>query len=393
MQNGYNLDLYHVPKELGLQLEMMKRENAEDLKEIDKNWYRNIDWNKFLELAIHHRVYSFIYPKLKEIDETLIPVYVMGNLQRHFKINTFQMLHLSGEMEKVSQLFIENEIRPIFLKGPVLAYDLYGDISLRTCSDLDLLIPLQDLDRAEELLLKLGYMKDDYILTVLNDWKWRHHHLTYIHPHKNIKIELHWRLNPGPAKEPHFEELWSRKRKSSLTSYPVYFLGKEDLFLFLVSHGARHGWSRLRWLVDIHQMVKQEIDWRKISQLLKRYQYLQIGGQALILASQLLETPLVKEMKPLLSGSRSRVLAQEAIFYLEEMVNLHTDPVPEDVAKYHKYHLFSLMSNQQKFFFIISFLYPYPEDAETLPLPKYLHFLYFPLRPVLWAWRKTREYV
>ena len=52
------------------------------------------------------------------------------------------------------------------------------------------------------------------------------------------------------------------------------------------------------------------------------------------------------------------------------MVNLHTDPVPEDVAKYHKRHLFSLMSNQQKIFFILSFLYPFPTDAETLPLPK-----------------------
>ena len=58
---------------------------------------------------------------------------------------------------------------------------------------------------------------------------------------------------------------------------------------------------------------------------------------------------------------------------------------------YHKRHLFSLMSNQQKFLFIMSFLYPYPEDAEILPLPKYLHFLYFPLRPFLWAWRKSKE--
>ena len=107
-------------------------------------------------------------------------------------------------------------------------------------------------------------MKDDYIVKVLNDWKWRHHHITYFHPQKKIKLEVHWRLNPGPGKEPCFNELWERKRISSLTSFPVYFLGREDLFLFLVSHGARHGWSRLRWLVDIHQLVKQELDWSKL---------------------------------------------------------------------------------------------------------------------------------
>ena len=288
-------------------------------------------------------------------------------------------------------MFLENGIRTIFLKGPVIAYDLYGDISLRTSSDLDFLIPLHDLNQAEDLLLKLGYVKDDYIAKVLNDWKWRHHHITFFHPQRKIKLEVHWRLNPGPAKEPAFNDLWERKRISSLTGSPVYFLGREDLFLYLVTHGARHGWSRLRWLVDIHQIVQQELDWSKLYQLLKKYQYLHVGGQALILASQLLKTPIVEEMKLLLSVNTSARLAQEAIFYLEEMVNLHTDPVPENVAMYHKRHLFSLMSKRQRLIFIMSFLYPYPEDAEVFPLPKYLQFLYFPLRPFLWAWRKSMK--
>ena len=81
---------------------------------------------------------------------------------------------------------------------------------------------------------------------------------------KEVKLEVHWRLNPGPAKEPTFNELWERKRISILlTDSPVYFLGREDLFLFLVTHGARHGWSRLRWLVDIHQIVNKIINWIK----------------------------------------------------------------------------------------------------------------------------------
>ncbi|WP_217582298.1 nucleotidyltransferase family protein, partial [Lysinibacillus sp. GbtcB16] len=79
-----------------------------------------------------------------------------------------------------------------------------------------------------------------------------------------IKIEIHWRLHPGPGKEPSFEALWERKRTSTLTSESIYQLGREDLFLFLISHGARHGWSRLRWLLDINQMVKQGLDWKEV---------------------------------------------------------------------------------------------------------------------------------
>ena len=49
------------------------------------------------------------------------------------------------------------------------------------------------------------------------------------------------------------------------------------------------------------------------------------------------------------------------------------------------------MSLQQKSLFIMSLFHPYSEDAEVLPLPEKFHFLYFPLSPILWAWRKTRK--
>ncbi|MDF2859199.1 MAG: Renal dipeptidase, partial [Neobacillus sp.] len=352
---------------------------------------KEIDWNLFLDLAMHHRIYPLIYPKLKKHE--WVPENVRNILDQQYRQNTFQMLHLSAEMEKISQIIAENHIRLLILKGPVLSADLYGEVSLRTCGDLDVLVPIYDLERVDQLLSGQGYLKDDYIQTVLGDWKWRHHHVTYFHPQKNIKIEIHWRLNPGPGKEPHFDDLWERKRISSLTSTAVYYLGREDLFLFLASHGARHGWSRLRWLTDIDGILKQEIDWVKLIKRLKQYQYLHLGGQALILASQLLNSKLVEDSKPLFQGKRPKKLAQEAVFYFERMVNLHTFPVPEDIAVYHKRHLFSLMAAKQKLFFILSFLYPYPEDTEILPLPKQFHFLYFPLRPILWTWRKLKKQV
>ncbi len=392
MENNLSLDVSLIPKELKLILEIIKIEDTKSLQVNLREWYKDIDWSLFLELAMHHRVYPVLSNKFKEIDESQIPQYVIQTINSAYKKNTLHMLHLSGEMVEICKIFNDNQLRLLILKGPLLGEDLYGDVSLRTSGDLDVLIPINDLDKVNELLSKLGYEKDDYIQTILNDWKWRHHHVTYFHPHKGIKLEIHWRLNPGPGKEPRFIELWGRKRVSSLTSYPIYYLGREDLFLFLVSHGARHGWSRLRWLVDINQIVRQKIDWVTLINLLKKYHYLIVGGQALVLSSQLLTTHITNEMNTLIKGNYPKRLAQAAIFYLEKIVNLHTNPVPNDVSIYHKRHLFFLMSKKQRLFFIMSFLYPYPDDAETLPLPKHLHLLYFPLRPFLWAWRKTRKH-
>ncbi|WML51579.1 nucleotidyltransferase family protein [Neobacillus sp. PS3-12] len=391
MNNELYINLDEFPNELQLLLFILKNKMDDHSIGLCKEQYKNIDWNLFLVLVKHHRVTPLIYTKLKSINQSFIPLFIIQTLFQDYQKNIFNMLHLSGEAEILANTFSDNQIRTLFLKGPVLGSDLYGDISLRMSSDLDLLIPISDLNKAENILLSLGYIKDDYIETVLNDWKWRHHHITFFHPERKIKVEVHWRLNPGPGKEQKFNEMWDRKRVSSLTSRPVYMLGLEDLFLFLVSHGARHGWSRLRWLVDINQLINKEFDWIKSIHLLEKSQLVQIGGQASILASQLLGTNIPIEFNNLIKNKKYQQLALEAVFYIKQMVNLHTPTVPEEISDYHKRHLFSLMSMEQKVVFILSFLYPYPEDAEFLPLPKSLHLLYFPLRPFILISRKLKK--
>lgn len=389
MKNRFNLNLAELSIEMKLLLRIMKSAtghlgSANDVHE-------TIDWNHFLQLTRHHRVYPMVYKMVKNIGIEEIPSGIVHKLESIYRKNTLRMLYISGEMEQLSRFLAKNEIQSIFLKGPVLATDLYGDISLRTSSDIDILIPLDKLNNVEKLLFKEGYKKDEYIQTILNDWKWRHHHFTFYHPKKDIKVEIHWRLNPGPAKEPRFDDLWERKRKSKISNFPIYLLGREDLFFFLVTHGARHGWSRLRWLQDIDQLIKQKLDWKKVIYLLGENQSLHIGGQALILVNTLLEARLTEDMQLLTQNRRSKRLAQEAIFYIKQMVNLHTEPLPLEVERYHGRHIFHLMSHRQQITFLLSFLYPYPIDAETMPLPKALHFLYFPLRPFLCAWRRSTK--
>ena len=149
-----------------------------------------VDWDLFLELTRHHRIYPLLYSRLKYLSSDGIPSFVIERLSRDYKKNTFRMLHLSGEMEMLSKMFFNKNIKSIYLKGPVLAHDLYGDVSLRTSSDLDLLISICDLEIVDEMLIGEGYEKDEYIETVLNDWKWRHHHFNYFHPMKGIKVEV-----------------------------------------------------------------------------------------------------------------------------------------------------------------------------------------------------------
>ncbi len=197
--------------------------------------------------------------------------------------------------------------------------------------------------------------------------------------------------NPGSSNEPSFDELWERRRTGSRSSCPVYFLSQEDLFFHLVTHGARHGWFRLRWLTDIDRMVRQGLNWSQLLPSLMRYDAAHLGSQSLILIAQLLHTPVNNEMKSIMNSSRGRQLAQMTLHIINNIVNLTDMPISEDVDKYYRGYLLSTMSMYQRWIYIIGLLYPSSYDAVTLPLPKVLHFMYFPLRPFLWLWRRLNQ--
>ncbi|MFC5701755.1 nucleotidyltransferase family protein [Cohnella faecalis] len=382
-------DIDGLPQELRLLLRMLSTENGGEPLSAEAAPYEDIDWGRFQRLAMHHRVYPSLYAILKKAALPWVPQPLIQDLSREYKKNTFRMLRLTGEMERICALLADQGVRSIVLKGPPLARELYGDVSLRTSKDLDIMIPIDDVDKTDRLLTQLGYKCVDFVPNILNGWRWRQHHAGYDHPDLPINLEIHWRLSPGPSREPGFEELWERRRISEMTPTPIHYLGAEDSFLYLVTHGARHGWFRVRWLGDIDILACRHADeWAKIEALMDRYQARDMVGQSLYLISALWSTPLTPDMRRYSSGTKAQTLGRQALYFIREMVE---NPPPE-LERKHKQYLFSLKSFRQKILYALSFLYPYPKDVETLPLPKPVHFLYFPLRPFLWMWRKARKH-
>lgn len=387
----HETELYgtRFPKELKLILSMLRGDLTDLTSEEIKSRLHNIDWPLFLKLAYHHRLYSVIYVQLKKLNSPFVPAAVMERLKQQFTINTFRMLQLTAEMEQVCGAFRERGIRTITLKGPALAHDLYGEVSMRTSKDLDILIPVQDVEAAERILIDLGYQcKEGERALTVRSWKWREHHICYVHPDKRTQVEIHWRLNPDSGRETDFEVLWKRSRFSSYTQTPVRMLEREDLWVYLVTHGARHGWFRLRWLLDIDQMIRtMPLDMKKIERRLKAEGRLSIGSQTLHLTSDLLHTPLDDDFTSILTMNEraGRRLAREGSLFMNDMLD------SPDQLKHYRSYLFSLRSTRQKWFFFVERLYPSTWDVQQFPLPRPLFFLYFPLRPFLWFWRRLKR--
>ncbi|RAS86763.1 nucleotidyltransferase domain-containing protein [Priestia endophytica] len=402
MEKNSELDLSLLPRELKAMLNILNHREGSLVLE------QNMDWHYFLQLVKHHRIYPLVYAKLRELRDQAVPPFVMEMLTREYQKNTFSMLHLSAEMERVSKWFSEQNIKLLFLKGPPIAQDIYGDISLRTSKDLDVLIQFEDVKKAEDVLIGLGYEREDRFFSLLNEWKWLHHHIIYFHPQKKIQVEIHWRSQPFPIKQPTFHELWERRRKSEVTSSPVYFLGEEDLFIFLIAHGTRHGWFRLRWLADIDYMIRRKQPFKKVEQLRSRKQF-NLIGQALLVSSAFFETPIPEEAKSIIEEKRAKELAKLAV---PCVINMSQNYMKRELKREetHKGSVFFLFLTKllkmksvlfphsyvyktgtvsQRWFQVLRFLYPQACEEDQLKLPKALKILYFPLRPYLWMKRKS----
>ncbi|HEX7055602.1 MAG TPA: nucleotidyltransferase family protein [Bacilli bacterium] len=384
MENGSRLDVSLLPEELKLLCALIGLPNDPDLPGRILQSGKGVRWHYFLALSGHHRVHPIVYGNLKQYKkEHLVPGHVRKSLEVNYRRNIFHMLRLSRETAILSKAFAEKRVGTLFLKGPVLAREIYGDISLRTSKDLDMLVRKQDIKLAEETLLQAGYNLEHY---PFNDKNSRRHHLSFMHPEKHIQVELHWRLNPDTWSEPPFEHLWERKRLSCFGNGPVYFLGADDLFCFLAAHGARHGWFRLRWLADVDQLFRNGMNVESALRLQHEYGFRHIAGQAAILAANLFNTPIAAGMTPLLEGAKSVRLSKRAIHFIKN------DKEPAASAGFMFYQLL-IRSNSQKVRYLTSYVYPTAKDLQMLPLPKSWVFLYIPLRPFLLLWRKIKQFV
>jgi len=387
MVQNNNLNLHLFSRELRLLIALLKLENNKYYFSETSELLVDVDWKKFIQLAKHHRVYPMVYENIlrKSIN---VPDFVMDTLNNLCFKNTMNMLTLTAEIETVCKTLASNNIQTLVLKGPILADYLYGDISKRTSKDLDILVPITKIEKVEELLYSLGYQLEYQGSRILNDWKQKVNHLSFYHPKRHIQVEVHVYLNRTMGLEPKFNDLWIRKNTSYLTGTPIYFLGIEDLFFHLVTHGARHAWFRLRWLVDIDKILKKEINYMKLLELLEKYEANRSYAQAIDLCDNLLDSKVGEKLHNLIRYDKHQLkLTQIAIYFINNSISPHAK---EKSGKFYKKYSKSLRTKKQRLLLIMKLMYPSSSDAKVFPLPKPLHFLYFPLRPFIWSYRRIR---
>ncbi|MBA3341064.1 MAG: nucleotidyltransferase family protein [Gemmatimonadaceae bacterium] len=211
-----------------------------------------LDWNAIFALAARWELEPVVFSNLRSQYHEAIPKHVISRVIDRGRESRAFALSRTLIMVELVKRFEDAGIAVIVLKGPAVAIAAYGDPSLRTFGDMDLLLKKGDMVAGRELLLSSGYARD--YDAVVEDCLIRDQHaLEFSGP--RAKVELHWTLLSRHLRlDFNVDELWGSARRIQGAGAEMRVLAPHHSFLFLCAHGAKHEWLRPRWMCDVAQL-------------------------------------------------------------------------------------------------------------------------------------------
>jgi hypothetical protein len=352
-----------------------------------------IDWSYLIATGDTHGVTPLLHSALSELSPRHVPEAALNDLRARFWSNTAASLFLTRELLDILQLLDSHGIRGVPYKGPALAAAVYRHVGLRSFNDLDLLLSRADVLRAKDLLVRRGYRaprfrcradEAEYIRTPFNYF----YALSRPDRGGRVALELHWAL---PATFPLIlDGMYRRMTSIEISGVAIPHFAPEDLLLILCAHGFKHFWSRLKWICDVAELARRhpELNWAQVLEDARACGAIRVVLLGVLLAHELLAAPVPADVVAAAGADRPVLaLARRATNRLFEpgrrpvgvRSNLQVRVCWRDRVGYGRNLAHYL-------------LVPTGSDRVTLPLPRWLSFLHYPLRPVRVLGRMRRKY-
>ena len=253
----------------------------------------SVDWSRLLDLADEHGVLGHLARCVRELDENLIPAEIRRRLLERHRAQVFSTLRMTAELFRLLELFAAKKIPMLVVKGPVLAMQAYGDPTMRSYGDLDLLVLQRDIRHATESLQAAGYQAT-VPLSAIDAGKIPGQYL-FSKPDAKLLVELHndFTLRYFPRRLP-LEKLFARRILVALDGREAPALAVEDELVYICIHGTKHFWERLSWIADVAALVTRQvgIDWQGAKETATKVGAERMLHTGLRLASDLLHARL-----------------------------------------------------------------------------------------------------
>jgi len=205
------------------------------------------DWPRLLQWADAHALAPLLARSLAGLE---LPLEVAAALHATHQEHVRSNLALAAELGRLAGALRRASVFVVAYKGPALAQRLYGDVGLRSFSDLDLLVDPVQRERAAEVLLAAGYARfrpiADRARQSAGDCEEQ-----FLSHDGRFFLDLHWEIAQPYYSFGSLPEGWkARVHHLSFAGEAVPTFGDGDNLLVLAVHGGKHRWERLSWLAD-----------------------------------------------------------------------------------------------------------------------------------------------
>lgn len=228
-------------------------------------------WRGTFTALNHHAILPLLYLRLR--DARLLPSLppdFRDALYVAFQENALRSLAFERELERVVATLRSERVPVILLKGLATGRLVYGSLAERPIGDLDLLIPLDSMERARRVLRRLEYESIGWS-GLDRVARWQHAFRSEmpmrctLPDRAGLVTELHWSLLEIPyyIQRVDIGEVWAESSPTpglDGASYP----GPATLLIHTAAHLAMHHSRQLRliWLLDVDRLARwSELDW------------------------------------------------------------------------------------------------------------------------------------
>jgi hypothetical protein len=218
----------------------------------------------------HHKLLDWVAPELtSDRAKALVPDAFRAQLVAYQATRRAHNAELLGVSEEVRDALARAGLGCLYLKGLYFGQRFYGDANRRHQGDVDVLVRSAHFEAALEVLDGLGFD----VMTNLDDGKPVAERLREIRgrvpakaPHAVTvrrgvaRLDLHWCLDSRSVQRVDEDELWTQRRRFSLSGSEFETLSDEHTLTFLLTSicgDLRRGACREKHFLDLHQMLRE----------------------------------------------------------------------------------------------------------------------------------------
>lgn len=343
----------------------------------------NIDWSCAYEFAHRHKIVSIIYKNIYS-SKALIPSSAKIKFKNFYVANSIHNLQLASVLYYWLKELNDNGIDALPFKGPVLAETAYGDISLRSFSDVDVLIKKTDMVKAWHLFEKSGFRAS---LKLSDSQK-----LAYAKTEDHIAfsmgiitIEVHWEITGMYLARPiTFDLLAPYFCSIDIKGKKIKTLSNEILVPYLCIHGTKDGWLNVEQVFAISEIIRRDkkFDWQKAMHFAKKYKCRNIFLIGLNLSMRIFNIEL-PDCILLKIGANKKLQGHTELIH-SKFIAFPENPKLDKISdRFDLFHLDIRDSVNDKILYLVRLVFsPTEKEWYFFPVPAYLSFILYLLRPI-----------